>query len=76
MIDGSGIFFIFICGPCRAVEACQTKKKKLTIMMELRFDCLCLGLFFSTGLKMDGTVKKKLEILSKLYSLNNSFITL
>lgn len=45
-------------------------------MMELRFDCLCLGLFFSTGLKMDGTVKKNLEILSKLYLLNNSFRTL
>lgn len=35
-------------------------------MMELRFDCLCLGLFFSAALKMDGTVKKKLEIFKQI----------
>lgn len=67
-------FFFFLYRPCRAAEACQ--KKKQTIMMELRFDCLCLDLFFFFFYgSEDGSCAKNLQILSIQFSVNNSFIT-
>lgn len=64
--------FFFYPGPVGLQK--RARKKKQTIMMELRFDCLCLDLFFSYGSE-DGSCAKNLKILSKQFSGNDSFIT-